>query len=106
MSSFHFVKRGILGIRTVHWFTLDWVQVGSIACLEVGPQRGFARETLGEPSTFKLWQSGRNTFDERFGKIFLKLEIHGEISNFNKTQQIIIFSSIKQIPRFVLIGKE
>ncbi len=54
MSYFHFVKRGILGIRMFHGFTLDWVQVGSIACLEVGPQRGFARETLGEPSNFQV----------------------------------------------------
>ncbi len=34
----------------------------SIACLEVGPQRGFARETLGEPSTFELWQTSHNNY--------------------------------------------
>ncbi len=26
----------------------------------MGPQRGFARETLGEPFSFKLWQTGHN----------------------------------------------
>ena len=35
-----------------------WVGGRSIAYLEVGPQWGFARETLGEPSTFELWQTG------------------------------------------------
>ncbi len=43
-----------------------WVDGKSIACLEVGPQRGFAQETLGEPSTFKLWQTGHNSKAECF----------------------------------------
>ncbi len=34
MTCFHFVKRGILGIRMVHGFMLDWAEVRSIACLE------------------------------------------------------------------------
>ncbi len=58
MSCFHFVKRSILGIRTVHGFTLDWVEVRSIACLEVGWQRGFARETLGGSSNFQVVANG------------------------------------------------
>ncbi len=41
-------------------FGLCWDGGRSIACLEVGLQRGFEWETLGEPSTFELWQTGDN----------------------------------------------
>ncbi len=39
-------------------FELYWVGVRSIACLEVGPRRGFARESLGELSNFQVVASG------------------------------------------------
>jgi hypothetical protein len=57
MSCFH-LSKGALGNKNGSWVLalLGWWK--SIACLEVALQRGFARETLGEPSTFKLWQPG------------------------------------------------
>ncbi len=64
-------QTGHLGTGLVHGF---WALLGrwkSIACLEVGPQRGFAWETFGGPSTFKLWQAGHNTGE--FIQIFWQL---------------------------------
>ncbi len=60
MSCFH-LSKGALGNKNGLWVLalLGWWK--STACLEVGLQRGFARETLGEPSTFQLWQTGHNT---------------------------------------------
>ena len=61
MSYFQCVKRGILGVRTVHGFGSDWGDLEEDRLIGESQQRGYARETLGEPSTFKLWHLGHNS---------------------------------------------
>ncbi len=58
VSCFHCVKRGILGIGTVHGFGPDRVDGRSICLIGVSSQRGFAQEPLGEPSNFQVVESG------------------------------------------------
>ncbi len=60
VSCFHFVKRGILGIRMVHGFGPDWGDQEEDRSIGESLQRGSAQETLGEPSTFQLWHLGHN----------------------------------------------
>ncbi len=62
MSYFHCVKRGILGVRTVHGFGSDWGDLEEDRLIGGSPQRDSARETLGEPPTFKLWHQGLHEF--------------------------------------------
>ncbi len=64
MSCFHCVKRGILGVRMVHGFGSDWGDLEEDRLIGESPQRGFARETLGELSTFKLCHLGHNTKED------------------------------------------
>ncbi len=61
MYCFH-LSNWAFGDKNGSWVLsfIGLVEGSSIACLEVGLQRGFARETLGEPSTFELWQTGHN----------------------------------------------
>jgi hypothetical protein len=65
MSCFH-LSKGAFGNKNGSWVLalLGWWK--GTACLEVGLQRGFARETLGEPSTFQLRQTGHNTLHSDF----------------------------------------
>jgi hypothetical protein len=60
VSYFHCVKRGILGVRTVHWFGSDWGDLEEDCLTWESLQRGFARETLGELPTSELRHLGHN----------------------------------------------
>ncbi len=71
VSCFHFVKWGILGIRMVYGFGPDWVDGRSIACLEWVCKRGFAQESLGEPSNFQVVASGHNINGYTDNKAFI-----------------------------------
>ncbi len=62
MSYFHCVNRGILGERIVHGFGSDWGDLEEDRLIGESQQRGSARETFGEPSTFKLWHLGYNNY--------------------------------------------
>jgi hypothetical protein len=61
MSYFHCVKRGILGVRTVHGLGSDWGDLAEDFLIEESLQRGSARETLGEPPTSELRHLGHLT---------------------------------------------
>ncbi len=62
VSCFHFVKRDILGIGTVHGFGPDWVDGRGMACLEWVRKGDLHGSPWENRLTFKLWHPGHNGY--------------------------------------------
>ncbi len=81
MSCFY-LSEGALGNKNGSWF------LGLVELIEGAPldwstssQRGFTRESLGEPPTFKLWQTGRNNYPSYLIKTYDVLYFDNKVSS-------------------------